>query len=329
VELMRAVVISRSGGPEVLVVAEVPEPVPGENEVVIDVAAAGVNQADVTQRRGSYVPPAGAPEWPGLEVSGTVVAIGAAVTQVSLGDHVVALLSGGGYADRVAVDEGLVLPLPKGVDLVLAAGLPEAVATVWSNVFLAADLKAGETLLVHGGASGIGSIAIQLAVARGATVYATAGTAEKVALCEELGAARGIDYREEDFVDVVRRATDGKGVDVILDLVAGPYLARDLEALAVGGRVMVIATQGGEDATIDVGVLMRKRARVWGTTLRARPLDERRAIIASVREHVWPLVQQRAVRVILDSVWPLDFAKNAHARMESGEHAGKILLAVR
>ena len=287
---MRAVTISRPGGPEVLVVAELPEPVPGPHEVVVDVAAAGLNRADVSQRQGSYPPPAGAPEWPGLEVSGTVVAAGEQVTQVAVGDHVVALLGGGGYADRVSVDEGLVLPLPKGVDLVLAAGLPEAVATVWSNVFLAAGLQAGETLLVHGGTSGVGSVAIQLAVARGATVYATAGSAEKVASCEELGATRGIDYREEDFVAVVQEATGGRGVDVVLDLVGGSYVGRDVEALAVGGRVMVIAAQGGREATLDVGLLMQKRARVWGTTLRARPLEERREIMASVREHVWPLV---------------------------------------
>lgn len=326
---MRAVTISEPGGPEVLVVSELPEPVPGPREVVIDVAAAGMNRADLAQRRGLYPAPAGAPDWPGLEVSGTVVAVGAEVSQASVGDYVVALLSGGGYADRVAVDEGLVLPLPPGVDLVLAAGLPEAVATVWSNLFMAAKLQAGETLLIHGGTSGVGSIAIQLAVARGARVYATAGTADKVALCEQLGAARGIDYRDEDFVAVVQGATDGRGVDVVLDLVGGSYLDRDLQASAVGGRIMVIATQGGSEATIDAGLLMRKRARIWGTTLRARPLDERRAIIAGVREHVWPLVQQGAVRVVLDSVYPLEFAATAHRRMESGDHAGKMLLAVR
>ena len=326
---MRAVVISHPGGPEVLVVAEVAEPVPGPTEVIIDVAAAGVNRADVSQREGSYRVPEGAPEWPGLEVSGTVVAVGEEVDRVVVGDYVVALLSGGGYADRVAVDAGLVLPAPRGVDLVLAAGLPEAAATVWSNVFLAAGLQAGESLLVHGGASGVGTLAIQLAVARGATVYATAGSEEKVALCEELGATRAFNYRETDFVAAIQEATDGRGVDVVLDVVGGTYLARDVEALAVGGRVMVIATQEGSEATIDAGLLMRKRARIWGTTLRARPLEERREIMASVHENVWPLVEQGAVRVILDSVYPLDFAKNAHARMESGAHAGKILLVVR
>jgi len=326
---MRAVTISRPGGPEVLVVSELPEPVPGPHEVVVDVAAAGVNRADVSQRQGHYPPPAGAPDWPGLEVSGTIVALGDSVTSWRVGDHVVALLGGGGYADRVAVDAGLVLPLPAGVDLVLAAGLPEAVATVWSNVFLAADLQPGETLLVHGGTSGVGSVAIQLAVARGATVLATAGGAEKVALCEELGATRGIDYRSEDFVAVVDEATGGRGVDVVLDLVGGDYLDRDLAALATGGRVMLIATQGGREATIDAGVLMAKRARLWGTTLRARPLEERSAILASVREHVWPHVVAKEVRVVLDSVWALENAAAAHRHMESGSHAGKILLAVR
>lgn len=326
---MRAVTVPVPGGPRALVVSEVPEPVAGPREVVIDVAAAGVNRADVNQREGHYPSPAGAPSWPGLEVSGTVVAVGDEVTTASLGDHVVALLSGGGYADRVAVDEGLVLPYLKGLDFVESAGLPEAVATVWSNVFMNAQLQPGETLLVHGGSSGVGSIAIQLAKALGSTVYATAGTADKVAFSEALGADRGIDYKNEDFVAVVKELTDGRGVDVVLDLVGGDYLARDVEALAVGGRIMVIASQGGAEATIDVGRLMGKRGRIWGTTLRARPLEERREIMAQVREHVWPLVARGDVRPVLDSVFPLEFAALAHERMESGGHSGKILLAVR
>ena len=326
---MRAITISRPGGPEVLTVTEVEEPEPAAHEVVIDVAAAGVNRADVAQRQGVYPPPEGAPAWPGLEVSGTIVALGASVTGWKVGDYVVALLSGGGYADRVAVDEGLVLPLPKGLDLALAAGLPEALATAWSNLVMEAGLSAGDTLLVHGGTSGVGSIAIQLGVALGATVYATAGTSEKVAVCAELGAARGIDYRTEDFVEVVREATGGHGVDVVLDMVGGDYLARDVEALATGGRIMLIATQQGREATIDAGALMAKRARIHGTTLRARPLDERRAIMVAVREHAWPLVARGDVRVFLDSAYPLDFAATAHRRMESGEHIGKIVLAVR
>ncbi|WP_423920816.1 NAD(P)H-quinone oxidoreductase [Frigoribacterium sp. 2-23] len=326
---MRAITVPTPGGPEALVVSELPEPVPGPNEVVIDVAAAGVNRADVNQRQGHYPSPPGAPTWPGLEVSGTIVSTGEHVTGASVGDYVVALLPGGGYADRVAVDAGLVLPMPQGVDLVLAAGLPEAVATVWSNVFMSAGLKPGETLLVHGGSSGVGSIAIQLAAALGSTVYATAGSPEKVAFCEELGAARGIDYRSEDFVDVIKTETDGRGVDVVLDLVAGDYLARDVEALAVGGRIMVIASMGGSEATIDIGALMGKRGRIWGTTLRARPLEERREIMASVRENVWPLIESGAVRPILDSVYAIENAGAAHKRMESSKHLGKILLAVR
>jgi len=326
---MRAVTVPVPGGPSALVVSEVPEPVAGPHEVVVDVAAAGVNRADVSQREGNYPSPAGAPAWPGLEVSGTVVSVGSEVTGTSLGDYVLALLPGGGYADRVTVDEGLLLPYVKGLDLVEAAGLPEAVATVWSNVFMSARLQPGETLLVHGGSSGVGSIAIQLATALGATVYATAGSPEKTAFCEQLGAARGIDYKQEDFVEVVRELTGGRGVDVVLDLVGGDYLARDVEAVAPGGRVMVIATQGGTSATIDVGRLMAKRARIWGTTLRARPLEERRAIMAEVREHVWPLVAAGTVRPVLDSVYPLEFAATAHARMESGQHLGKIVLAVR
>ena len=326
---MRAVTVPVPGGPRALVVSEVPEPVPGPREVVVDVAAAGVNRADVNQREGHYPSPAGAPSWPGLEVSGTVVALGSEVTTASLGDHVVALLSGGGYADRVAVDEGLLLPYLKGLDLVEAAGLPEAVATVWSNVVMSAQLQAGETLLVHGGSSGVGSIAIQIGKALGATVYATAGTPAKVEFCEQLGADRGIDYRAEDFVAVTQELTGGRGVDVVLDLVGGDYLARDVDALAVGGRVMVIASQGGSSATIDVARLMGKRGRIWGTTLRARPLEERRAIMAEVREHVWPMVASGAVRPVLDSVFPLESAAAAHERMATGEHSGKILLAVR
>ena len=326
---MRAITVPTPGGPDALVLSDVDEPTPGPFEVIIDVAAAGVNRADVAQREGKYPSPDGAPAWPGLEVSGTVVEIGASVTAWKVGDYVVALLPGGGYADRVAVDEGLVLPKPRRVDLVEAAGLPEAVATVWSNLFMSAGLEAGETLLVHGGTSGVGTIAIQLATALGVTVYATAGTPEKVAMTEQLGATRGINYRDEDFVDVIAQATEGRGVDVVLDMIGGDYLARDVNALAIGGRIMVIAAQGGNEATINVGRLMQKRGRIWGTTLRARPLEERRAIIAQVREHVWPLVEAGKVRPLLDTVETLDFTHRAHQRMESGEHIGKILLAVR
>ena len=323
---MRAITVPVPGGPSALVVSEVAEPVPGPREVVIDVAAAGVNRADVNQREGHYPSPAGAPSWPGLEVSGTVVATGEHVTAAAVGDYVVALLPGGGYADRVQVDEGLVLPLPRGVDLVEAAGLPEAVATVWSNVFMSAGLAPGETLLVHGGSSGVGSIAIQMAVALGSTVYATAGSADKTSFCEQLGATRGIDYKTEDFVAVVQELTDGRGVDVVLDLVGGDYLARDVEALALGGRVVFIGNQSGAQGSLDIGTLMRKRAAVHATTLRARPLEERRAIIGAVRENVWPLVADGTVRPVVDEVIPLADAERAHERMTASGHIGKLLL---
>jgi len=325
---MRAVTVPQPGDAHVLTITEVPEPVAGDREVLIRVAAAGVNGADLSQRRGYYPSPAGAAPWPGLEVSGEIVSVGSSVTEWSEGDRVCALLPGGGYAEFVTVDAGLALPVPTGVDLVEAAGLPEVAATVWSNVFMLAELQRGETLLVHGGSSGIGSMAIQLGAAFGAQVIATAGSAEKTAFSRGLGAAIAVDYRDQDFVEIVRDATDGHGADVVLDIVGGDYIARDLEALAIGGRIMSIASRRGE-ATIDIGLLMRKRARLWGTTLRARPLAERVAIIASVREHVWPLLEAGRVHPVIDSVFPLADAAQAHLRMESSVHLGKILLQAR
>jgi len=325
---MRAVTVPQPGDAHVLTITEVPEPVAGDREVLIRVAAAGVNGADLSQRRGYYPSPAGAAPWPGLEVSGEIVSVGSSVTEWSEGDRVCALLPGGGYAEFVTVDSGLVLPVPAGVDLVEAAGLPEVAATVWSNVFMLAELQRGETLLVHGGSSGIGSMAIQLGAAFGAQVIATAGSAEKTAFSRGLGAAIAVDYRDQDFVEIVRDATDGHGADVVLDIVGGDYIARDLEALAAGGRIMSIASRRGE-ATIDIGLLMRKRARLWGTTLRARPLAERVAVIASVREHVWPLLEAGRVHPVIDSVFPLADAAQAHLRMESSVHLGKILLQAR
>lgn len=325
---MRAVTVPQPGDAHVLTITEVPEPVAGDREVLIRVAAAGVNGADLSQRRGYYPSPAGAAPWPGLEVSGEIVSVGSSVMEWSEGDRVCALLPGGGYAEFVTVDAGLVLPVPAGVDLVEAAGLPEVAATVWSNVFMLAELQRGETLLVHGGSSGIGSMAIQLGAAFGARVIATAGSAEKTAFSRGLGAAIAVDYRDQDFVEIVRDATDGHGADVVLDIVGGDYIARDLEALAVGGRIMSIASRRGE-ATIDIGLLMRKRARLWGTTLRARPLAERVAVIASVREHVWPLLEAGRVHPVIDSVFPLEDAAQAHLRMESSAHLGKILLQAR
>lgn len=325
---MRAVVVPTPGDADVLTVAEVAEPVAADTEVRIRVAAAGLNGADLSQRRGYYPSPAGAPEWPGLEVSGEIDQVGSSVRGWSVGDRVCALLPGGGYAEYVTVDAGLVLPVPPGVDLVEAAGLPEVAATVWSNVFQLGELAEGETLLVHGGSSGIGSMAIQLGRVFGATVIATAGSPVKVEFCRSLGAEAAIDYRESDFVEVVRDVTNGRGVDVVLDIVGGAYIARDLDALAVGGRIMSIATRDRTPASIDTGLLMRKRARIWGTTLRARPLAERVAIIAGVREHVWPHVAAGRIHPVIDSVFPLEDAAQAHRRMESSAHLGKILLQV-
>ncbi len=325
---MRAVVVTTPGDADVLTVAEVAEPVAADTEVRIRVTAAGLNGADLSQRRGYYPSPAGAPEWPGLEVSGEIDQVGSSVHGWAVGDRVCALLPGGGYAEYVTVDAGLVLPVPPGVDLVEAAGLPEVAATVWSNVFQLGRLAEGETLLVHGGSSGIGSMAIQLGRVFGATVIATAGSPVKVEFCRSLGAEAAIDYRESDFVEVVHDVTDGRGVDVVLDIVGGAYIARDLDALAVGGRIMSIATRDRTPASIDTGLLMSKRARIWGTTLRARPLAERVAIIAGVREHVWPHLAAGRIHPVIDSVFPLEDAAQAHRRMESSAHLGKILLQV-
>jgi putative PIG3 family NAD(P)H quinone oxidoreductase len=287
-----------------------------------------VNGADLSQRRGNYNPPPGAPEWLGLEVSGEVAAVGSAVFEWAPGDRVCALLAGGGYAESVAVDAGLVLPVPPGVDLVEAAGLPEVAATVWSNVFGHARLSAGETLLVHGGSSGIGTMAIQLGAATGAQVITTVGSAEKAAFCRRLGAEVAVDYTQQDFVEAVSDATDGRGADVILDIVGGDYLERNIRALALEGRIMEIASRRGP-STFDINRLMMKRGLIWATTLRARPLAEKVAIIAEVREHVWPLLASGRVRPIVDSVFPLEDAAAAHTRMESSKHIGKILLQVR
>jgi len=325
---MRAVVVPQPGDAKVLTLAERPEPVPAEHEVRIRVTAAGLNGADLSQRRGFYPSPPGAPEWPGLEVSGIVDAVGADVQEWRVGDRVCALLSGGGYAEYATVDRGLVLPVPDGVDLVEAAGLPEVAATVWSNVFGLGRLSAGEALLVHGGSSGIGTMAIQLGHAFGAQVIATAGSDDKAAFCREIGADAAVNYATQDFVEAARAFTDGRGVDVVLDIVGGAYIARDLDALATGGRILCIATRDRAPASVDMGLLMRKRASLFGTTLRARPLPERVAIIAAVREHVWPLLAEGRIHPVIDSVFPLEDAPAAHRRMESSSHRGKILLRV-
>lgn len=323
---MRAITITTPGGPEVLRLAEVPDPAPAEGEVLVEIAAAGLNHADLMQRQGAYPPPPGAPEYPGMECSGRISAAGPGVTGWHPGDEVCALLAGGGYAERVAVPAGQILPRPDGVSLIEAAGLPEAACTVHSNLVSRAGLASGETLLVHGGTSGIGVFAIQLAKALGARVICTAGTPAKLARCRELGADLAVSYRDEDFTAAVAEFTDGAGADVILDIVGGEYLPRNLAALATGGRLVVIATQGGARGDLDLGMLMRKRAAVLASTLRARPLAEKAAIVAAVRAEVWPLVSAGQVRPVIDRVLPLAEAAAAHKALEDGGHIGKILL---
>jgi len=323
---MKAVVVREPGGPEALVYADVPDPEIGPDDVLVEVTATAVNRADLLQRQGHYNPPPGASEVIGLECSGTVAAVGAAVTGHEVGDRVCALLSGGGYATRVAVPAGQVMPVPDGVDLVTAAALPEVAATVWSNVMMVAGLQPGEVFLVHGGAGGIGTFAIQLATAVGATVLTTGGSAEKLAFCADLGADVTINYRDQDFVEVVREATDGHGADVILDNMGAAYLGRNISALALEGRLVVIGMQGGTRAELDLNALMRKRAAVIATTLRARPVAEKAAICRAVTEHVWPLVADGTIRAIVDTTMPLAEAAEAHRRMESGGHTGKIVL---
>ncbi|MEV0410474.1 NAD(P)H-quinone oxidoreductase [Streptomyces sp. NPDC050448] len=323
---MHAITIEQPGGPEALVWAEVPDPVAGEGEVLVDVAASAVNRADILQRQGFYDPPPGASRYPGLECSGRIAAIGPGVSGWAVGDEVCALLGGGGYAERVAVPAGQLLPVPAGVDLVTAAALPEVVCTVWSNVFMVARLRPAETVLVHGGSSGIGTMAIQLAKAVGATVAVTAGGPEKLARCKELGADILIDYREQDFVEELRAATGGAGADVILDIMGAKYLARNLDALAVNGRLAVIGLQGGVKAELNLGALLAKRAAITATSLRARPLEEKAAIVAAVREHVWPLVEAGRIRPVVHTAFPMRDAAEAHRTMESSTHVGKLLL---
>ncbi|MDK9497505.1 NAD(P)H-quinone oxidoreductase [Streptomyces katrae] len=325
---MHAITIEQPGGPEALVWAEVPDPVAGEGEVLVEVAASAVNRADVLQRQGFYDPPPGASPYPGLECSGRIVALGPGVSGWAVGDEVCALLSGGGYAQRVAVPAGQLLPVPQGVDLVTAAALPEVVATVWSNVFMVAGLRPGETLLVHGGASGIGTMAIQLGKAVGARVAVTAGGKEKLARCAELGADVLIDYREQDFVEELRSATGGAGADVILDIMGAKYLARNLDALAVNGRLAVIGLQGGVKAELDLRTLLAKRAAITATSLRARPLEEKAAIVAAVREHVWPLIAAGRVHPVVHAAYPIAQAPEAHRVLESSTHIGKLLLTL-
>ncbi|MFG2955653.1 NAD(P)H-quinone oxidoreductase [Streptomyces sp. NPDC048291] len=323
---MYAITIPEPGGPEALVWAEVPDPVPGDGEVLVEVVAGAVNRADIMQRQGFYDPPPGASPYPGLECSGRIVALGPGVSGWSVGDEVCALLAGGGYAEKVAVPAGQLLPVPEGLDLKQAAALPEVACTVWSNVFMIAHLRPGETLLVHGGSSGIGTMAIQLGKVVGARVAVTAGTKEKLDFCAELGADILVNYREQDFVAEVKQATDGAGADVILDNMGAKYLDRNVQTLAVNGRLAIIGMQGGVKGELNIGALLGKRAAISATSLRARPLAEKAAITAAVREHVWPLIVQGHVRPVVDRELPMADAAQAHRVVEASEHIGKVVL---
>jgi len=325
---MYAITIPEPGGPDALRWEAVADPEPGPGEVLIEVAATAVNRADLLQRKGLYEPPKGAPPYPGLECSGRISGMGEDVAGWAVGEEVCVLLAGGGYAQAVAVPAGQVLPRPGGVDLIAAAALPEVVCTVWSNVFMLAGLRPGETLLVHGGASGIGTMAIQLGKAVGARVIVTSGTPDKLERCRALGADVTISYRDEDFVARVREETGGRGADVILDIMGASYLARNVDALASNGRLAVIGLQGGTRAEIDLGALLRKRAALLATSLRGRPVDEKAAIVASVRENVWPLVESGRVRPVVDRVLPVTDAAEAHRVVEASEHVGKVVLRV-
>ena len=323
---MRGISITEPGDADVLQVTEVEAPSADPGEVVVDMVAAGVNRADVMQRLGHYPPPAGASPLPGLEVSGTIREVGPGVEGWSVGDEVCALVDGGGYAEQVRVPAAQLLPVPKGVSLTEAAGLPEGACTVWSNVFMTANLQPGEVFLVHGGSSGIGTMAIQLATAAGARVAVTAGSQDKLDVCRDLGAQILVNYREQDFVEEVRAATDGHGADVVLDLMGARYLPRNVDLLATSGRLVVIGLMGGRKGERDLGKLLSKRAAVIATSLRARPAAEKAAIVAAVREHVWPLVEDGAVRPIVQGTHPLERAADAHRELEASGHIGKILL---
>lgn len=326
---MNAIEISRSGPPEVLLPTTRPDPVAGPGEVLIRVHACGVNRPDVLQRQGLYPPPQGASDLPGLEVAGTVVGGDLpALTEAGwqIGDRICALLAGGGYAELAVAPIGQCLPVPPGLSFPEAAALPEACFTVWSNVFERGRLLAGETLLLHGGTSGIGVTAIQMAKARGANVIATAGSAAKCEVCTALGADHAINYRELDFAAEVRRLTDGRGADVVLDMVAGDYVAREIDCLADEGRIVIIAVQGGTRAAFNAASLMLRRLTITGSTLRARPLAFKAAIARALRSEVWPLLERGVLRPVIDRVFPASQAAEAHARMESGQHVGKLVL---
>jgi len=328
---MLAITQAEFGGPELLRLTEVDDPLPGECDVLIAVAAAALNRADLLQRQGLYPPPAGASKVLGMECSGTIAAVGSAVTTWRVGDQVCALLAGGGYAELVAVPAAQVLPVPAGVDLVQAAALPEAACTLWSNLVMRAGLRAGHTLLIHGGASGIGTMAIQLAKALGATVIVTASREDSLRRCLELGADVAIDYTRSDFVESVNAHTDGRGADIILDVVGAKYLQRNISALALDGSVVIIGMQGGAKAELDIGSLMARRGAIISTALRSRPVagpGSKGEVVTAVLEHLWPLVAAGRVRPVIHAVIPLADAALAHSTMEQGGHFGKIVLQV-
>jgi putative PIG3 family NAD(P)H quinone oxidoreductase len=325
---MTAIEIAESGGPEVLRPVERPVPMPEADEILIAVAAAGVNRPDVVQRLGLYPPPPGASDLPGLEVAGTVAAVGEGVTQWREGDRVCSLIAGGGYAEYATAPAPQVLPLPSGFDMIRAAGIPETFFTVWSNIYDRGHLTAGESILIHGGSSGIGTTAIQLACEFGATAYVTVGSAEKAAFCEKLGAAKAINYREQDFVEEIKALTDGAGVDVILDMIGGDYLPRNIRVLSPDGRLLQIALMGGAKGELDLGRVMTRRLTVTGSTLRPRPVEVKGAIAGSLLAHVWPLFEAGKVGPVIHQTFPLAEASKAHELMESSSHIGKIILTV-
>ncbi len=325
---MNVIEIAAPGGPEQLKSARRPTPKPGEGEVLVRVAAAGVNRPDVMQRQGRYPPPAGASDIPGLEIAGEVVAIGPGASGLEIGEKVTALLPGGGYAEYAVAAAPLCLPVPRNLSMVEAAAVPETFFTVWTNLIDRGGCKSGETVLIHGGTSGIGTTAIQLAAVWGAKVYATAGSADKARFCERLGAVRGIDYRNEDFVAVVREATGGRGADLILDIVGANYLARNLEAAAVEGRIVVISLMSGAKTEINLNTILSKRLTLTGSTLRIRSVAQKALVAEAVHRHVWPLLSDGRVKPVINATFPLAQASEAHRLMESSQHIGKIVLEV-
>jgi NADPH2:quinone reductase len=325
---MKAIIITQPGGPEVLQIAERPTPVCSADEVLVKVAAAGVNRPDVYQRKGNYPPPKGAPvDIPGLEIAGTIVETGANVTRWKTGDKVCALVMGGGYAEYCNVPEGQCLPIPENLTFVEAASLPETFFTVWSNVFDRGQLKNKETLLVHGGSSGIGVAAIQMATALGHPVYVTAGTAEKCRFCEDLGAVKAINYKTENFPDVIKDLTNGKGVDVILDMIGGDYTPGNIQCLGEEGRLVMIYTMNGKDVQVDLSVVMRKRLTITGSMLRSRDTAFKAAIAQNLGKTIWPLLASGKIKPVINAVFAANKVEDAHRLMESSEHIGKIVIS--